>query len=96
MNGSDEDSPDGLWQIRWRMTRDRWSWREAETQYEITILKSATQEVIFTFWREEFGSERGLDKRGVRSMHFTSDSRSVLVEYEDASKETVALPDDVR
>ena len=96
MDCSDEDSPDGLWQIRWRMTRDRWSWREAETQYEITIRKSATQEAIFTFWREEFGSERGSDKRGVRSMHFTSDSRSVRVEYEDGRKETVALPDLVR
>jgi hypothetical protein len=88
---SNQTSRDKRWQIYWRTGRASWSYSESETNHEITVVNTATQEVVATFFRTVSGSVRGWENEGLHAIRFARSSRAILVEYENGKHERITL-----
>jgi len=92
MSGDDKLSPDGRWEIKWRIEKDFNAYFESDTRWEIVVRDTATQEVFESFYYSEYGNSEGWRDSGVSSLEFAPDSASVIASYTDGRVETVALP----
>lgn len=68
--------------IRWVTTKDRASYFESDTSYEIHIYDKRTNEIWETFYRSEYGNSNGWDYSGVEEIGFSDDGKYLLVKME--------------
>ncbi|MCP4437817.1 MAG: hypothetical protein GY810_02650 [Aureispira sp.] len=80
------------WEIAWSIIRDRGSYFESDTKYEITIRHKKNRQIFKTFWRSEYASTSGEYNSGAKDFKFLEDGKTLLVNYENGKKETFELP----
>jgi len=90
----DSISPDGRWEIVWRITKDFNAYFEVEMQWDIVVRNRATGQEFETFYYEEFANSQGSNNTGVKHVELSADSGSVMTHWVDGRVETLKLPRD--
>ena len=80
------------WKVDYVTLHSRDSYFESDCQYEFRVVDTATGEVVYRFWRDEFDNSEGSRDRGAKEVTIAEDGRSVTVLDEDGSSETHPLP----
>ena len=88
----DQISPDGRWEIVWRIEKDFNAYFESDSRWEIVVRNRATQQVFDTFYYSEYANSRGSSSSGVEHLEFSPDSASVIAHWVGGKVETIALP----
>ena len=91
-SGEDQRSPDGRWEIQWRIDKDFNAYFESETSWEITVRNTARQDVFDVFYYSEFKNSEHWTYSGVSRLEFTPDSSALIATYTDGRVNTIALP----
>ena len=73
-------------EVRWNVTKDRDSYFESDTSYQIDIIRKKNDEILHTFHRSEYDNSQGSFHRGFKDVEFTliqNETYKMVVHFED-------------
>ncbi|MCH8332123.1 MAG: hypothetical protein IH946_12260 [Bacteroidetes bacterium] len=80
-------------EIYWKVVRDKETFFESDTKYEIQVIHTTTRKVVLSYGRSEYDNSEGSFEKGAKEVNFSSDGKNVIIDYENGDHEEVALPE---